>query len=174
MGMLTGAAKVAGIMGWPVSHSRSPAIHGHWLARYGIDGAYIPFSVRPEDGYDAIRMLPRLGFSGTNVTLPHKETALRAVDEADPVARRIGAVNTVVAREDGSLHGSNTDAYGFLEHLRELHRMASGVRSCWGRGGLRRGVSRRSSMGCVRSPACEPYGGTRRQGRRGIAGRSLR
>ena len=118
MGLLTGAAKVAGIMGWPVSHSRSPAIHGHWLARYGINGAYIPFSVRPEDGYDAIRMLPRLGFSGANITLPHKETALRAVDEADAVARRIGAVNTVVAREDGSLHGGNTDAFGFLEHLR--------------------------------------------------------
>ncbi len=118
MGMLTGRAKVSGIMGWPVSHSRSPAIHGHWLARYGIDGAYIPFEVRPEDGYEAIRILPRLGFSGANITLPHKETALRAVDEADSVARRIGAVNTVVVQEDGALHGGNSDAYGFLEHLR--------------------------------------------------------
>ncbi len=142
MGMLTGAAKVAGIMGWPVSHSRSPAIHGHWLARYGIDGAYIPFFVRPEDGYDAIRMLPRLGFSGTNVTLPHKETALRAVDEADPVARRIGAVNTVVARENGSLHGSNTDAYGFLEHLREsAPEWRPGVAVVLGAGGSARAVS---------------------------------
>ena len=141
MGMLTGAAKVAGIMGWPVSHSRSPAIHGHWLARYGIDGAYIPFSVRPEDGYDAIRMLPRLGFSGTNVTLPHKETALRAVDEADPVARRIGAVNTVVACEDGSLHGSNTDAYGFLEHLRaSAPEWRPGVAVVLGAGGSARAI----------------------------------
>ena len=142
MGMLTGAAKVAGIMGWPVSHSRSPAIHGHWLARYGIDGAYIPFSVRPEDGYDAIRMLPRLGFSGTNVTLPHKETALRAVDEVDPIARRIGAVNTVVAREDGSLHGGNTDAYGFLEHLRACAPgWRPGVAAVFGAGGSARAVA---------------------------------
>ena len=102
MGMLTGAAKVSGIMGWPVSHSRSPAIHGHWLARYGIDGAYIPYSVRPEDGYDAIRMLPRLGFSGTNVTLPHKETALRAVDETDSIARRIGAEKLNSFRSPGT------------------------------------------------------------------------
>ncbi|MDE0651963.1 MAG: shikimate dehydrogenase, partial [Gammaproteobacteria bacterium] len=140
--MLTGAAKVAGIMGWPVSHSRSPAIHGHWLARYGIDGAYIPYSVRPEHGYEAIRMLPRLGFSGTNVTLPHKETALRAVDETDPVARRIGAVNTVVAREDGSLHGSNTDAYGFLEHLRaSAPDWRPGVAVVLGAGGSARAVA---------------------------------
>ncbi len=142
MGMLTGAAKVSGIMGWPVSHSRSPAIHGHWLARYGIDGAYIPYSVRPEDGYDAIRMLPRLGFSGTNVTLPHKETALRAVDETDSVARRIGAVNTVVAREDGSLHGGNTDAYGFLEHLRaSAPDWRPGVAVVLGAGGSARAVA---------------------------------
>ena len=142
MGMRTGAAKVSGIMGWPVSHSRSPAIHGHWLARYGIDGAYIPFSVRPEDGYDAIRTLPRLGFSGTNVTLPHKETALRAVDETDPVAQRIGAVNTVVAREDGSLHGSNTDAYGFLEHLcASAPEWRPGVAVVLGAGGSSRAVS---------------------------------
>ncbi len=142
MGMLTGAARVSGIMGWPVSHSRSPAIHGYWLARYGIDGAYIPYSVRPEDGYDAIRMLPRLGFSGANVTLPHKETALRAVDEADPIARWIGAVNTVVAQPDGSLHGGNTDAYGFLEHLRaSAPDWRPGVAVVLGAGGSARAVA---------------------------------
>ncbi len=118
MGMLTGAAKVAGVIGWPVSHSRSPAIHGYWLLRYGIDGVYVPFPVRPGDVYDVIRMLPRLGLAGANITLPHKETVLRAVDQVDPLARRIGAVNTIITEVDGSLHGSNTDAYGFREHLR--------------------------------------------------------
>ncbi|MET4698706.1 shikimate dehydrogenase [Constrictibacter sp. MBR-5] len=116
--ILTGKARIAGVMGWPVSHSRSPRLHGFWLERYGIDGAYVPFAIRPEDVEAALRALPKLGFAGTNVTVPHKETLLRLVDDVDPVARRIGAVNTVVVGADGSLSGSNTDAFGFLEHLR--------------------------------------------------------
>lgn len=115
---LSGAAKVAGVMGWPVSHSRSPRIHGHWIERYDVDGAYIPFAVRPEDGEPALRSLPTLGFAGTNVTLPHKVTAFNTVDRLDDAARAIGAVNTVIVEEDGSLSGSNTDAPGLLAHLR--------------------------------------------------------
>ena len=116
--ILTGKARIAGVMGWPVAHSRSPRLHGFWLERYGIDGAYVPFAIRPEDVEAALRALPKLGFAGTNVTVPHKEAVLRLVDDVDPVARRIGAVNTVVVGADGRLSGSNTDAFGFLEHLR--------------------------------------------------------
>lgn len=117
--MLTGKARLAGVMGWPVSHSRSPRLHGHWLERYGIDGAYVPLAVRPERVCDAVRALPILGFAGCNLTVPHKELVLPALDRIDPLARRIGAVNTVVVAADGALEGSNTDAFGFMESLRE-------------------------------------------------------
>lgn len=113
----TGKTQIAGVFGWPVNHSRSPRLHGFWLAKYGIDGAYLPFSTRPENLVDAIRALPKLGFRGGNVTLPHKERALAAVDELSDVARRIGAVNTLIVREDGSILGDNTDGFGFLQHL---------------------------------------------------------
>ena len=137
----TGAARVAGIMGWPVRHSRSPAIHGHWLERYGIDGAYVPFNVPPERVGDAVRALAILGFAGTNLTLPHKETVLPHLDDIDPVARRIGAVNTVTVREDGALLGGNTDAFGFLEHLRaEVPGWSPGVAAVLGAGGAARAV----------------------------------
>ncbi|MCA1939762.1 MAG: shikimate dehydrogenase, partial [Caenispirillum bisanense] len=116
--MLSGKARVAGVMGWPVSHSRSPRLHGFWLREHGIDGAYVPLPVRPEDFAAAVRALPKLGFAGANVTVPHKEAALAACDEASPLARRIGAVNTLVCRPDGSLYGDNTDGFGFLENLR--------------------------------------------------------
>jgi shikimate dehydrogenase len=117
--MITGKARLAGVIGWPVSHSRSPLLHNHWLERYGIDGAYVPLAVRPEDIEAALRALPKLGFAGANVTLPHKEAALAACDETDAFARHVGAVNTIVIAADGSLHGSNTDGFGFLENLRE-------------------------------------------------------
>ena len=138
---LSGAARVAGVMGWPVTHSRSPAIHGHWLERYGIDGAYVPFNVRPEKVGAAVRALATLGFAGTNLTLPHKETVLQTLDEIDPVARRIGAVNTVTVGEDGALLGTNTDAFGFLEHLRaEAPGWLPGVAVVLGAGGAARAI----------------------------------
>ncbi len=115
---ISGKAVIAGVMGWPVGHSRSPLLHNFWLARAGIDGAYIPLAVPPDRLGEALRALPALGFAGTNVTIPHKEAAFAAVDEADAIARRIGAVNTVLVRGDGSLSGSNTDAFGFVEALR--------------------------------------------------------
>jgi len=114
---LTGKARIAGVMGWPVGHSRSPRLHGFWLRRYGIDGAYIPMAVRPEHAAEAMRALPKLGFAGCNVTVPHKETALTVADTVDAFARRIGAVNTLVIGADGSIAGSNTDAPGFLANL---------------------------------------------------------
>ncbi|MGD9512284.1 MAG: shikimate dehydrogenase [Geminicoccaceae bacterium] len=117
--MLSGKARVAGVMGWPVGHSRSPRLHGHWFQRYGIDGVYVPLPVRPEDVELAFHALPRLGLRGWNVTVPHKEVAARLVDELDPAARRIGAVNTVLVLEDGRTHGLNTDGAGFLANLRQ-------------------------------------------------------
>lgn len=115
--ILTGKAKLAGVVGWPVSHSRSPRLHGYWLREYGIDGAYLPLPVNPDTVTTALRALPLLGFSGTNVTVPHKEAALATVDHADATARRIGAVNTIVVEPDGRLVGSNTDGFGFMENL---------------------------------------------------------
>ena len=110
--------KLAGVMGWPVAHSRSPRLHGHWLARYGIAGAYLPLLVAPDDLARALEGLRALNFRGANVTLPLKEKALALVDRAEPLARRIGAVNTIVVEADGSLLGSNTDAFGFTENLK--------------------------------------------------------
>jgi shikimate dehydrogenase len=115
--MITGKARLAGVMGWPVSHSRSPQLHGYWLAQYGIDGAYLPFAVRPEDLGEALKALPKLGIRGVNLTIPHKEAALSHLSEIEPRARLIGAVNTVVISEDGRLLGSNTDIEGFRAAL---------------------------------------------------------
>lgn len=113
----TGAGRLAGIFGWPISHSRSPQLHGYWLDHYGIDGAYVPLAVRPDDFPAAVRALPRLGFVGANVTVPHKEAAFAACDQVDDTARRIGAVNTLSFTADGIV-GRNTDGYGFIENLR--------------------------------------------------------
>ncbi len=112
--------KLAGVIGWPVAQSRSPVLHGHWLSQYGIRGTYLPLPVKPEALPDAIRGLRALGFSGCNVTIPHKLGVLNLVDQVDPVAARIGAVNTVVVQDDGTLSGFNTDAYGFLASLRDV------------------------------------------------------
>jgi len=104
-------------MGWPVRHSRSPRLHGYWLAHYGIDGVYLPFPVQPEHLRDALRALPMLGIMGVNLTIPHKEAALAIMDEIHPEARLVGAVNTVVVGRDGRLFGSNTDIEGFRSSL---------------------------------------------------------
>ena len=110
---------LAGLMGWPVMHSRSPKLHNHWLSAHGLAGAYVPLAIKPEGLRAALRALPALGFSGCNLTIPHKEAALAVVDKVDPVARRIGAVNTIVVMPDGSLEGRNTDVFGYLESVRE-------------------------------------------------------
>ena len=117
--ILTGAARLAGVMGWPVAHSRSPRIHGYWLEEKGIDGAYLPLAVRPENLDAALAALPVLGFRGCNLTAPHKESALARMDTLSETARRIGAVNTVTVAGDGALHGDNTDGFGFVSHLHQ-------------------------------------------------------
>ena len=114
----SGKARLAGVMGWPIAHSLSPRLHGYWLEHHRIDGVYMPLAVAPEDLSAALSALPALGFRGVNLTLPHKEPALDLCDQVDELARRIGAVNTIVVRE-GKLVGSNSDAFGFLENLKE-------------------------------------------------------
>jgi shikimate dehydrogenase len=138
----TGAARVAGVLGWPVGHSRSPQLHGYWLDHYGIDGAYVPFAVRPEDFPTVLRAAPRLGLVGANVTVPHKEAAFAACDQVDAVARRIGAVNTLIF-EPGGITGRNTDGYGFIENLRHgapVWRADAGPAVILGAGGSARAV----------------------------------
>lgn len=117
--ILSGAARLAGVMGWPVAHSRSPRIHGYWLREAGVDGAYVPLAVPPDALGTALAALPLLGFRGCNLTVPHKEAALAHMGSLSEAARRVGAVNTVTVGEDGALAGDNTDGLGFVRHLRE-------------------------------------------------------
>lgn len=117
MTVLSGRARVAGIIGWPVSHSRSPRLHGYWLQKHGIDGAYIPLPIPPEYFRDTVRGLLHAGFAGANVTIPHKPAAFEVCDAVDETARRAGAVNTLTFL-DGKITGTNTDGWGFLANLR--------------------------------------------------------
>ena len=140
---ITGNTHLAGIMGWPVAHSRSPALHNFWLDEHGINGVYVPLPVRPEQLTQALRALPVLGFRGCNLTIPHKQMALSIVDRVEPLARRIGAMNTVIVASDGSLEGSNTDVFGFRENMREGApdwRPAAGAAVVLGAGGAARAV----------------------------------
>ena len=140
---LTGKSRIAGVFGWPVDHSRSPRLHGYWLKEFGIDGAYIPLATHPSRLEQGIRALPALGFRGGNITLPHKERALGMVDEATPLARRIGAVNTLVVRADGSILGDNTDGFGFIANLQQFQpdwRGSAGPALVLGAGGAARAI----------------------------------
>jgi shikimate dehydrogenase len=117
---ISGNAKLAGVIGWPVGHSRSPRLHNAWLDRYGIDGAYLPLPVRPADFAAAVRGLAAAGFAGANVTVPHKEAAFALCDTHDEAALMSGSVNTLVF-QDGAIEGRSTDGWGFLESLRAEH-----------------------------------------------------
>lgn len=119
----SGSTQLAGVIGWPVAHSRSPRLHGYWLEANGIDGAYLPLPVAPENIEKAIRGLPALGFAGANVTVPHKEAAFGLMDRVSETAKRMGAVNTISVEADGALYGDNTDAFGFIENLKAGARM---------------------------------------------------
>ena len=134
---------LAGVMGWPVMHSRSPKLHNYWFERYGLAGTYVPLAIKPEGLEKALRALPALGFAGCNLTIPHKEQALRIVDHADARARRIGAISCVTVNADGSLTGTNNDWYGFVENLREAFpgwRADAGPAVVMGAGGASRAV----------------------------------
>lgn len=134
---------LAGVLGWPVAHSRSPRLHGHWLKRYGIAGHYVPLPVRPEHLAEALRSLPKLGFVGVNVTIPHKEAVLALADVVTDRAALIGAANTLILRPDGKIHADNTDGYGFIANLRQnapSWRPESGPAAVIGAGGAARAV----------------------------------
>ncbi len=108
---------LAGVMGWPISQSRSPMLHNYWFEQHKLDGSYVPLAVKPEDIRTALRALPALGFAGCNLTIPHKQEAFRTVDEADDTAKKIGAISCVIVRPDGSLAGTNNDYYGFIYNI---------------------------------------------------------
>ena len=130
---LSGAAKLAGVIGWPIAHSRSPAIHGYWLEQYQIDGAYVPLGIDPNNIDQMFDALPKLGFRGWNVTLPHKESAFRLVHERTQTATEIGAVNTVTVQPDGSLHGiirTRLDLWRIWISQRRAG-LKTGRRLCW-------------------------------------------
>lgn len=110
---------LAGVIGWPVAHSRSPVLHGHWLRRYQIDGHYVPLAIQPDHLAEALHALPRMGFVGANVTIPHKEAVLALADIVTDRAALIGAANTLIFRPDGKVHADNTDGYGFIANLRQ-------------------------------------------------------
>ncbi|WP_347267576.1 shikimate dehydrogenase [Paracoccus sp. (in: a-proteobacteria)] len=110
---------LAGVLGWPVAHSRSPRLHGHWLRRHGIAGHYVPLPVAPEHLAEVLRAMPRMGFVGANVTIPHKQAVLALADVVTERAARIGAANTLVFQADGRIHADNTDGHGFIANLRQ-------------------------------------------------------
>ena len=130
-------------MGWPVAHSRSPTLHNHWIEQYGLRGAYVLLPVEPSKLELALRGLPALGFAGCNLTIPHKVAAMSWVDRVDPLALRIGAINTIVVQADGSLAGLNTDAHGYIQSLLDAQpdwRADTGPAMVLGAGGAARAV----------------------------------
>lgn len=110
---------LAAVIGSPIAHSRSPRLHGYWLRRYGIAGHYVPLDVAQADLETVIRALPKAGFVGCNITIPHKEAILALADTVTDRAALIGAANTLVFRKDGRIWADNTDGYGFTANLRQ-------------------------------------------------------
>ena len=134
---------LAGVIGHPIAHSRSPALHGYWLRRYGIKGHYIPMDVASQDLRQVLEMLPKLGFVGVNVTIPHKEAILQIADVVTDRAVLIGAANTLIFRKDGRIHADNTDGAGFIANLRQNApdwNPAAGPAAVFGAGGAARAV----------------------------------
>ncbi len=134
---------LAGVMGFPVMHSRSPMMHNYWFAKHKLAGTYVPLAIRPEGLEAALRALRPLGFAGCNLTIPHKEKAMAIVDEVDALARAIGAISCVVVRTDGSLAGTNNDCYGFIQNVKDEHpgwRADAGPITVIGAGGGSRAV----------------------------------
>ncbi|MBT9385714.1 shikimate dehydrogenase [Pseudooceanicola sp. CBS1P-1] len=141
--MTLDAAPLAGVIGHPIAHSRSPQVHGHWLRTMGLRGHYIPMDIHHDDLADALKMLPKMGFVGINVTIPHKEAVLKLADIVTDRASLIGAANTLIFRPDGKIHADNTDGYGFLENLKQYAPNwdpASGPAMVLGAGGASRAI----------------------------------
>ena len=134
---------LAGVMGWPVAHSRSPRIHNYWIDKHGLNGAYVLLPVAPGTLEIAVPGLAALGFRGCNITLPHKVDAMALMHEVDPMARRMGAMNTIVVQKDGSLKGFNNDGFGYIQSLLDAKpdwRADAGPVTVLGAGGAARAV----------------------------------
>ena len=134
---------LAGVIGSPIVHSKSPKLHGYWLNRYGLRGHYIPMEIAADDLEETLRALPKAGFVGLNVTIPHKERVLAIADLVTDRAALIGASNTLIFRKDGKIHADNTDGYGFVENLRQDAKdwePSSGPAAVIGAGGAARAV----------------------------------
>ncbi len=134
---------LAGVMGWPVAHSRSPKIHNYWIEKHGLNGAYVLLPVAPGTLDVAVPGLAALGFRGCNITIPHKVDAMALVHEVDPMARRMGAMNTIVVQKDGSLKGFNNDGFGYIQSLLDAKpdwRADAGPVTVLGAGGAARAV----------------------------------
>ena len=142
MGKIDGRTTLVGLMGWPVGHTVSPAIHNTAFAAVGLNWRYVPLPVCPERLREAVQGLRALGFAGCNVTVPHKQAVIACLDEVTDQARAIGAVNTIVVQSDGSLVGHNTDVAGFMRALTEGGFRAEGKRAViMGAGGAARAVA---------------------------------
>jgi shikimate dehydrogenase len=134
---------LAGVMGWPVAHSRSPKIHNYWIEKYGLKGAYVLLPVAPGTLSVAVPGLAALGFRGCNITIPHKVDAMALMNEIDPMAKRMGAMNTIVVQADGSLKGFNNDGFGYIQSLIDAQpdwRADTGPITVLGAGGAARAV----------------------------------
>ncbi|WP_375260283.1 shikimate dehydrogenase [Palleronia sp.] len=140
---MTDRIPLAAVIGHPVAHSRSPKVHGHWLRRHGVRGYYIPMDVGAADLAEVLRTMPKMGFVGCNVTIPHKETVLRIAQSVTDRAALIGAANTITFRDDGSMQADNTDGFGFLENIRQAApgwSPRNGPAAVFGAGGAARAV----------------------------------
>lgn len=134
---------LAGVIGSPIAQSKSPQLHRHWLKTYGITGHYIPMDVSPENLESVLQTLPKMGFVGVNITIPHKEAVMKIADLVTDRATLIGAANTLIFRKDGKIHADNTDGYGFLENLKAGApdwTPRSGPAAIFGAGGAARAV----------------------------------
>ncbi len=134
---------LAGVMGHPVAHSRSPVIHNHWISQYKLKGSYVLLPVEPENLHDALKGLKALGFAGCNVTIPHKVEAMKAMDWLHPVAKQMGAINTIVVQPDGALHGYNNDGFGYIQSIKDAKpdwRADAGPITVLGAGGAARAI----------------------------------
>ena len=134
---------LAGVIGSPIAHSKSPQLHGHWLKVNGLKGFYIPMDVATDDLKSVLRTMPKMGFVGVNVTVPHKEKVMELADLVTDRATLIGAANTLIFRKDGKIHADNTDGYGFIQNLKENApnwRPKAGPAAVLGAGGAARAV----------------------------------
>lgn len=140
---MSGKIPLAGVIGSPISHSKSPQIHKHWLKTNGLAGDYVPMDVASADLRDVLKALPKAGFVGVNITIPHKEAVLEIADLVTDRATLIGAANTLIFRKDGKIHADNTDGYGFIENLKAgapHWRPSIGPATVMGAGGSARAV----------------------------------